>query len=101
MSPVMKLDLQEMGFELGRWTGEMNAILDNLHTCRFSYLKHPWPLDPKCDGCRRELQKFVDRNHLTMAHRLLGWQPIVEHMQRDIQRRIDEAQARRNVGSGI
>lgn len=68
-------DLQYM---LGRFHQMTENLMDNMHTCALSHLRYPWPLDPKCKGCVRDLEKHVRRNHLEMAYKLFGWDAMIE-----------------------
>lgn len=81
--------------------GQMSAKVEDFHTCELSHLRYPWPLDPECNGCRNQLEKFVERNYLQIPYLLFGWDAMIDHLAADTKRRSDMAAARRNMGAGI
>ena len=81
--------------------GQMSAKAEEFHTCKLSHLRYPWPLDPECNGCRHQLERFVKQNHLWMAYKLFGWDTMIDHLAADVKRRSDMAAARRNMGANI
>jgi hypothetical protein len=93
--------LQDLSYRMGRFSAQADIMADQMHTCKCSYLKHPWPPEEGCLGCEREIQKWVKRFHLEIPYRLFGWQCVVDTAERATQRKIDQAVARRNMGAGI
>jgi hypothetical protein len=81
--------------------GQMAAKVEDFHNCKMSHLRYPWPLDPSCDGCRHRLEKFVKACHLEIPYLLFGWDSMIDHLIRDVDRRARMAEAYRNQGSGI
>lgn len=91
-------DLQWM---MGHYTGRMEAYKDSWHTCKDSHLRYPWPPDKNCEACRRSVERHVKKNHLEMPYRLFGWDVIVYSLFLAINRKIEQAEARRNRGAYI
>ncbi len=88
-------------FRMGQWSAKTEMMAEHFHTCSQSYLRYPWPPEQGCPGCKIQLQKWVDRLYLKMPYLLFGWDAVVEAAERNIQLKIDQAHARRNMGAGI
>lgn len=70
--------LLEAAYAMGVWHGAAESLMEDFHTCEQKHLRTPWPLDPKCQGCQRILEKHVKRNHLELAYRLFGWDAMID-----------------------
>lgn len=88
-------------FRMGQYSAKAEMMAEQLHTCRQNCLRYPWPPEQGCPGCKIQIQKWVDRLHLEIPYLLFGWDAVVETAERNIQLKIDQAHARRNMGAGI
>lgn len=88
--------LSMVSYNLGR----MSAHVDAMHTCD-SVLRYPWPPSQDCHACRFRIERFVEVEHLEMPYRLFGWDAIVHHFWEMLDRKAQQAEARRNMGAHI
>ena len=93
--------LQDLSFKLGRFSAQADMMIDDMHSCDQSHLKHPWPPQEGCKACDREIQRWVKRLHLQVPFRLFGPECVIQSADKALQRKINQAQARRNMGAGI
>jgi len=98
---VLNKMMCDINFQMGQLSARTEMMAEQHHTCQLSYLRYPWPPDPKCPGCQHEIQKWVRRLHLEMPYRLFGPQCVIDAAERAIQRKIEQAEARRNMGAFI
>ena len=90
-----------VSFRLGQWSAQAEMAANQIHTCKESHLRYPWPPQQGCSGCEREIQKWAKRFHLEMPLLLFGWQAVIDEAERAIQRKIDQAEVNRNKGAYI
>ena len=88
-------------YRMGQFSARSEMMIAQHHTCPQSYLRYPWPPEQGCPGCEHEIKKWVERLHLEMPFLLFGWSAVVEAAERAIQLKIDQAQARRQIGAYI
>lgn len=85
--------LLQAAYMIGVWS----VSAKQAHSCN----SMQWPPDPECEGCCARLETFIQRNHLELPHLLFGREAMVDHMELDILRRIEAAQAHRFTGAYI
>lgn len=75
------------------------------HTCKNSHLRDPFPWEPDCKGCRREMDRFVRRFRLEVPYALFGWDVLFAHYIATInhmsQMAEDRREARNQLGAFI
>jgi hypothetical protein len=88
---VMEL-IDNLNYQLGYW----NGMIDNLHTCG-----NEGPPQQDCHACKVKMEEYVERNHLEMPYLLFGWNHILGHFIRMLDRKIEQRDANRQKGAFI